>query len=295
MDLRAPRWRGQRGRLEVWYTTLTDPLTGTGVWLHHEVVAPTDGSPAYGHGWVTVSEPGRQPVLERFELPGPAYDGRLAGSAGVVTWDLVVEPGDRRPLWTFPRWAWRSELLPAAQVVAAPASTYTGTVRVGERVLVLEGATGADARIYGHGNGREWCWLHADLGDGDLVELVAAVSTRPGLDRLPPLALVGVRLDGRDRPRDPLLAALGLRARLRSDGFTVTGRLGRDRVGVEVRLPDPGTVDVDYRDPDGAALVCRNSTLADATIRIGDRTWLLDGRAHAEVGGFREIPGPDAT
>ena len=40
--LGPPRWRGQAGRLEVWYLTATDPRTGTGLWLHHEVVAPTE-------------------------------------------------------------------------------------------------------------------------------------------------------------------------------------------------------------------------------------------------------------
>ena len=286
--LLAPRWRGQPGRLEVWYSTLTDPSTGTGVWLHHEVVAPADGSPAYGHGWVTVSEPGEGPLLRRFELPEPAYDGRLVGSAGEISWDLEPGAAPQRPLWTFPRWAWRRELLPAAQVVARPSATYAGTVRVGEREIVLDGARGADARLYGHGNGKEWCWLHADLGGGDVLELVAAVSMRPGLDRLPPLPLLALRVDGRDRPRDSLLAAPLLRARMRRDGFEVTGRLGRDRVRVVVDLPWAATVEVDYRDPDGAALLCRNSTLADATVQVGGRTWRLDGRAHAEVGGFRD-------
>lgn len=299
-DVQRSRWRGQLGRLEVWYTTLTDPVTGTGVWLHHELVAPADGGPAWAHGWITVSEPGTRPLLRRFgpgEWPSPAsgfalgevrYDGAvLAGAAGEVSWRLEVADPSPRPLYTFPRWAWEHELLPAAQVVARPTAAYTGVVRVGDRELVLTGAPGADARIYGHGNARRWCWLHADLGDGEAVELVAAVSMRPGLDRLPPLPLVAFRLRDGDRPRDTLLAAIGLRARLRRDGFTVTGRLGRQRLRVEVDLPDGATVDVDYRDPDGAALLCRNSTLADATIRLGDRAWALDGCAHAEVGGFR--------
>lgn len=38
-----PRWRGAAGRLEVWYATLSDPLTRTGLWVHCETVAPTTG------------------------------------------------------------------------------------------------------------------------------------------------------------------------------------------------------------------------------------------------------------
>ena len=322
-DLRS-RWRGQPGRLEVWYTTLTDPATGTGVWVHHELVAPSDGSAACGHGWITVSEPGAAPVLRRFgpdPWPAPevgfasgpdrqvSYDGvRMSGRAGDASWELVsaaspgASPGPT--LHTFPAWAWRRELLPAAQVVPRPTARWSGTVRVGERALHLRDAPGADARIYGHGNARRWAWLHADLGDGQVCELVAAVSTRPGLDRLPPLPLVRFRLGaggpadgptgGRagDWPRDPLLAAVGLRAGLRRDGFEVHGRVGRRRLRIAVDLPAAQTVEVDYRDPDGAPLLCRNSTLASAAIEITrgrsvERSWRLVGSAHAEVGGFR--------
>ena len=296
-DLRS-RWRGQPGRLEVWYTTITDPATGTGLWIHHELVAPIDGGDAWGHGWVAVFEPGAAPVLERFG-PSPwaapetgfagdavRYDGALAGRAGSVTWELASD-GPDRTLFTFPRWAWRREVLPAAQVVPRPAARYSGVVRVGARELALRDAPGADARIYGHGNGRRWGWLHADLGGGEVCELVAAVSMRPGLNRLPPLPLVRFRLAGGDVPGDPLLASFGLRARLRDDGFDVRGRLGRRRLSIAVDLPAAETVEVDYQDPDGAPLLCRNSERATARIALADRSWALDGTAHAEVGGFR--------
>ena len=296
-DLRS-RWRGQPGRLEVWYTTITDPATGTGLWIHHELVAPPEGGDAWGHGWVAVFEPGTAPVLERFgpspwAAPGTGftceavrYDGALAGRAGSVTWELASD-GPDRTLFTFPRWAWRREVLPAAQVVPRPDARYSGVVRVGDRELVLRDAPGADARIYGHGNAQRWGWLHADLGGGDVCEVVAAVSMRPGLNRLPPLPLVRFRLAGRDRPGDPLLASFGLRARLRDDGFDVRGRLGRRRLSIAVDLPAAETVEVDYQDPDGAPLLCRNSERATARVALADRTWELDGTAHAEVGGFR--------
>ena len=297
------RWRGQAGRLEVWYTTLTDPATGTGVWVHHELVAPTDGGAAYAHGWIAVSEPGAPPLLRRFG-PEPwtapdtgfacgavRYDGTLAGRAGDVAWELT-STGTDTTLCTFPRCAWERELLPAAQVVPRPAARFSGTVRVGHRELVLRDAPGADARIYGHGNAERWGWLHADLGDGAVCEVVAAVSARPGLNRLPPLPLVKLRLAGGDWPRDPLVAALGMRARLRPDGFEVHGRVGRRRVRIVVDLPEAETVEVDYRDPDGSGLLCRNSLLASASVELlrghsVERAWRLDRVAHAEVGGFR--------
>lgn len=306
LPLLESRWNGQAGRLEVWYTTLTDPDTGTGVWIHHEMVAPADGGPARGLGWATVFPPGEEPVFARFGptlwpdqkvpgfcLPGEIYaaGGRLEGEAGPIAWNLTETPGGD-PLYTFPRWAWERELLPAAQIVPAPTSSYTGAITYGDRKLPLENAPGATAHIYGHGNARRWGWLHADLGNGDVCEVVAAVSTRPGLRLLPPLPLVRLTVDGQDwTPGDPLLNAFRLNAHLGLPHWTVKGNLpGGRRLSIKVTQHRLQTVSVDYADPDGTPAVCHNSERADAHIQVHDKKgallkdWHLDGTAHAEIG-----------
>ncbi len=196
-ELFRTRWRGQSGRLEVWYTTITDPATGTGVWMHHELVAPADGGEPRAHGWAALFPPGEAPLFGRHGpdvwMPSSGYrcasaevtPRSLSGGAGELTWDLASRGGGE-PLYTFPRWAWRRELLPSAQIVPVPGAVFDGTVRYGDRVLELVGAPGATARIYGHGNGERWAWLHADLGGGDVCEVVAAVPARRVLRRLPP-------------------------------------------------------------------------------------------------------------
>jgi hypothetical protein len=280
-QLTGLKWRGQRGRLEVWYTTLTDPATGTGVWLHHELVAPADGGPAYTHGWVALFPPGEPPVVERYgptaRVTAPPDHGLSLTEAGGPT------------LYTFPRWAWRSGLLPAAQIVPAPAARYTGTVHCGGRELSVVDGRGANARIYGHGNAQRWAWLHADLGAGDVCEVVAAVSTRPGLRRLRPLPLVRLRVGGVHwPPGDPLLAAPRFHAEIGLPQWTVRGTAARHTIAISVTQPPEATLAMDYTDPDGAKAVCHNSERADATIVLdgpsGRRTWQLDGTAHAEVG-----------
>jgi hypothetical protein len=305
-----PRWRGQPGRLEVWYTTVTDPVTGTGLWFHHELVAPTGGGEPHAHGWAAVFPPDGPPVLRRFgPAPfGPAtgdvvFDaagvqvrtGGLSGTAGDLSWRLTTGGGGP-PLFTFPRWAWEREALPAAHLVPAPGATFTGTVRAGDRELALAGAAGATGRIYGHGNARRWAWLHADLGGGEVLELVSAVSTRPVLRALPPLTFLRLRTGGSggaDWPPRPLAASLRLRARIGLPRWTVTGRVGDRRIRVEVSQPEESTVAVDYADPDGAPAVCHNCERASAVIvlqrRQGgrwttERSWELAGTAHAEVG-----------
>ncbi len=202
-----------------------------------------------------------------------------------------------RPLFTFPAWAWEREILPAAQVVAVPSAIFAGSIRVGPHELTLSPHTcGAVSHIYGHGNAQRWGWLHADLGGGDVLEIVSAVSRRPGLDHLPPLAFVQLRLGGRDWPRHPLAAAPLFRTRLGLPTWYVRGTVGRWRLRVDVTIPDADSVRVPYTDPDGASATCVNSERADADIVLEHRlehrraAWEVEGRwelragAHAEVG-----------
>lgn len=303
------RWRGQPGRLEVWYLTATDPVSGTGLWLHHETVAPADGGPAHGLGWIALFPVDGPPVWRRFgpdpvPPPGPATSGdawfqagpvsvtadRLIGSTIGATWDLACTAGGEA-VWTFPRPVWMRELLPAAQVLAAPALLLTGRIEVDGHVLDLDGVPAGSARIYGHGNAARWGWLHADLGGGDVLELVSAVSLRPGLRKLPPFTFAQLRIDGRDRFRIPAVPG---RVQLGLPTWQVQGlnATGRSRLRVDVLLPPESSVAVDYADPDGAPAVCTNSERADAEIVLErwngrwtlERSWTLIGTAHAEVG-----------
>lgn len=161
-----------------------------------------------------MEDPGESAARENIRM-GTVSAGpdRLQGGAEPLRWGLEVRDGGQ-PLFTLPRWSWRSEALPTAQVVPPPTATFSSEVRVGDRVFRLREAKGAVARMYGHGNANRWGWLHADLGGGDVLEVVAAVSTRPGLRRLPPLPLLQLRIGGRDWPRNQLLAAPLLKTRL---------------------------------------------------------------------------------
>ncbi|WP_406301524.1 hypothetical protein OH805_02335 [Streptomyces sp. NBC_00879] len=306
----APRWNGEPGRTEVWYTTLTDPATGTGLWLHHELTAPADGSEAFAHGWAAVF-PKDGPVRharfgpekwagsgDGFTADGvSAVPGRLSGSAGALRWDLTEQTTDA-PLFTFPRWSWRRPLLPAAQMLPAARASYGGTFSYENSTLTPAGAPGASARIYGHGNARRWAWLHADLGGGDVLEIVAAVSTRPGLRRLPPMVFLRLRRGGATWPRRAERTAVGwaglgrFRCAIGLPTWTATGRAGLRRIRVEVTQPEERTLALDYTDPDGSHATCRNSERADAHVLLErwwgswrtEAEWTLDGTAHAEVG-----------
>lgn len=304
--LGKPLWDGRPGRLEVWYATLTDAATGTGYWLHYETVSPTRERPEpapYAHGWIAVFPPDTAPRYERFG-PAPVSarhegdnwvtagdavvgPGWLRGVAGDFSWDLSFEDPSA-PMFTFGRAVWDRRLLPAAHCVPSPNATFRGRCTIDGTERRVEGR-GALARIYGHSNAERWCWLHADLDEGGVLEVVSATARRPSLRRLPPLAMVQLRLAGEpDRPRLPALAAPLLRTRIGESGFRVAGPLGLDRLEIDVTLPAGRSVALSYTDPDGSTATCTNSEVADATIvlrrRGSYRTWDLHGRAHAEVG-----------
>jgi hypothetical protein len=290
-----PRWRGEAGRLEVWYATLSDPLTRAGLWIHGETVAPTDGGGAYAHGWVSWFPPDGPPRTERFG-PEPALvatdaawfdtgglrvgpDG-LTGRAGPLGWDLSWTD-TARPLWTFPRVAWERELLPGAQVVIAPTADFAGSLSVDGTAVEVDGWRGALAHIYGHGNAKRWGWIHADLGDGDVLEVVTAVSRKPGLRRLAPLAFIRFRIDGKDWPTSTL-PSLRMKTTLGLAHWHLRGRIGNRKVSIRVDQPEERCVSLRYTDPDGATVVCTNSEQADIHVEIDDRKWSVLG--HAEVG-----------
>src|ERR1700757_2424788 len=103
----------------------------------------------------------------------------LTGRAGSLAWDLSWKDAGT-PLWTFPRAAWERELLPGAQVVIAPTAEFAGSLTVADAAVHIDGWRGGVAHIYGHGNAKRWGWIHADLGDGDVLEAGTAASHRPG-------------------------------------------------------------------------------------------------------------------
>ncbi|SOX52050.1 hypothetical protein MAAFP003_712, partial [Mycobacterium ahvazicum] len=292
----AARWRGKTGRLEVWYATLSDPSTRAGLWIHCETVAPSDARAPYAHGWATWFPADAAPHTERFgpEPVQPAigawFDSagvraapeELTGRAGALAWELAWKDAGA-PLWTFPKPVWDRELLPGAQVVLAPTADFTGALTVGGLTHHVDGWRGGVAHIYGHGNAKRWGWIHADLGNGDVLEVVTAVSHKPGLRRLAPLAFVRFRIDGKDWPASTL-PSLRMRTTLGLRHWQLEGRIGGRRVLIRVDQPPERCVSLGYTDPDGGTAVCTNTEQADIYVEVDERRWSVLGTGHAEVG-----------
>ncbi len=191
--LNAPRWDGGPGFYEVWYLTLTDRGSGVGAWIRYTLHAPADGRPPTGALWFLVMDPAGAPLARKLTAEAPELsaapfratiagasldDGGMRGAFEDVAWDLR---------WDRPGGAYRHvtpalERLGVAQtVLVLPHAdlAIAGTLRWGDRELVLDGARGGQAHLWGTRHAERWVWLHAsDLEDEAGDPVPARSSTR---------------------------------------------------------------------------------------------------------------------
>lgn len=106
--------------------------------------------------------------------------------------------------------------------------------------------------------------------------------------------MLQLRIGGTDWPRDPLLTAPLLRARIGLPEWSVAGGTARRRVRIDVTQDPADCVSLSYTDPDGATATCTNTERATVDVVVERRTglhrfevehrWHLDRTGHAEVG-----------
>jgi hypothetical protein len=179
-NLNALRWAGQPGHYEVYYVSLTDRGSGCGIWIRYTMVAPADGGQVTASLWLMAMRPdgngasvGRKATftadalhasMEPFELRiGEAVlsERGAAGAFEDVAWWLRWEPDGRPAEQVHPGAPARSPGQDGAR--AAPARPGNrGTVRVGKRQVVLDGARGGQAHIWGSKHASRWAWVHCN-------------------------------------------------------------------------------------------------------------------------------------
>jgi hypothetical protein len=168
------RWDGAPGHYEVWFVTLTDPGTGIGVWIRYTVHAPLGGAGGRAGSalWLLAMAPDGDRFARRATFPAEGLvatadpfrlrlgDADLSdrGAAGAVddgAWELSWEPrlGPYEHVHPLAR---RTGL--AQTVVALPHAdlAISGTVRLGERTIELDGARGGQAHLWASRHAARW-------------------------------------------------------------------------------------------------------------------------------------------
>lgn len=320
-SLNAMQWDGSPGHYEVYYLTTTDPATGTGLWIRYTMLAPDQGD-ATCSLWFVATRPKGPTVARKASFPAEQLgaeaepfrlriadaeltDQGMRGGFEDVAWDLTWAPGAGyehvSPLLRRAKVAKTVLVLPHGDVAVS------GTVRVGDEELRLDGVHGGQAHLWGSKHASRWAWAHCgDFVDadgaprpGNFVDGVSVIVPRLGRDVGPSSPVVGRFLDEDFAATSPL-AVLRAPSRfaLTSWSFEVTA--GKRRISGEVDAPRASLAGVTYTDPDGEHAYCYNSEAASMRVSVLDKAggagWLLRetlvsrGRAHFEYAQREPVP-----
>ncbi len=316
-SLNALRWDGTPGHYEVHYLTTTDPATGTGVWIRFTMLAPLQGEAtcslwlmAMGPDGPALARKATHPIAELVAEDEPFSlrigDAELTehGSRGTiddVSWDLTWEgeaPGAEHvhPLLQ------RLRVAKTVLTLPRPDVAVSGTVRLPDRELRLDGVHGGQAHLWGSKHSARWVWAHCgDFVDGDgrpaedtWIDGVSVIVPRFGREVGPSSPVVG-RLFGRDLRAVSPLQVLRAPSRFALTTWSFELRDGGRRIEGEVDAPRASLVGVTYTDPDGEQAWCYNSEAASMRLSVfeGDRlvgTLTSAGRAHFEYGQREPVP-----
>jgi len=324
----ALRWSGQAGHYEVYYLSATDARSGWGVWIRYTMLAPraqTDQPPSASL-WLMAMHPDRpEPVARKVDFPidrlrasddpfelriGDALltDHGMSGAAADAAWDLHWRPGLGAYHHVHPTLE-RAGVAQTNLVLVHPDLEVTGSLRIGELELELEGARGGQAHLWGTKHARRWAWAHCNALsglDGEprpecFVDGVSVFVSRLGREVGPSTPVVG-RVLG-----DDFHSTSPVRVMRNPSGFGLTSwhfdaRDGHRRLVGRVDAPRHTLVGVTYHDPDGELAHCYNSEVASMRVWVYDRVsrrarWALRDTlqarscAHFEYAQREPLPG----
>ena len=323
---RFPAFAPRSGGYESFYVKAVAPDRSRAVWIRHTVHQRAHGSPR-GSMWFTWFEAGAEgPLASKVTVataPGAAADDGLrigeavfgrgvvegaAPSEGLdVSWRLSYE-GATEPLWHLPRpWMYGARLPRTKLLSPVPEARVSGSVRLGEENVELDGWPAMVGHNWGTQHAERWIWLHGALFDGRGPETwldVALGRIKVGPVTTPWIANGALSLDGRRhriggigkaRATKVIETPEGCEFTLPGTGLTVRGR-------VSARRQDfVGWV---YADPDGSEHDAVNCSIADLELDVDldgspPLTLSAPGSATYELGmrekdhGMRIQPFPD--
>ena len=327
----ALQWDGRQRHYEVYYLTLTDPVTGVGFWIRYTMVAPlrSTAAPATCALWFLAMDPrpgragtfGRKATFpleqlraetEPFKLSiaeARLTDRNMVGAFEDVSWDLRWSSSGGHyehvhPLLRRAKLAQTVLVLPHADLSIDGQLTYAG-----ERIAV-SGARGGQAHLWGSKHARSWAWVHCNefhTLEGEpvpdtFVDAVSVFVARFGKDVGPNTPVVG-RFNGEDFASTSALRVVGNESVFALTGWRFEATAGRRKVIAEVDAERELLAGVTYHDPDGERAYCYNSEVASMRVHLYERarqvggwrhrqTLVSHGRAHFEYAQRTPVEGP---
>ncbi len=282
-EARFPHVAPGTGHYESFYLRAVDPERPRGVWIRH-TTHQRPGQPATGSVWCTYSDAeAGAPYAVKETLPAPvAADwiaigdsrfgpagarGHASGHGRSAAWELAMR-GDAEPLRHLPlEWMYRAPLPRTKLESPLPSATFDGSVTVGERGRQsVDGWRGMAGHNWGSEHAATWIWLQGiafEDAPGAWLDLsVGRVRVGPLLT--PWIANGAVQAGGARR-------RLGGPRPARVDATPEGCRVELPGAVVEARSPAGQTVAWPYADPGGGEHHSLNCSIAEVTVRLGDR------------------------
>lgn len=270
-----PQARMRTGMYESFYLRAVAPGEPLGVWIRHTVQKPSARAPR-GSLWCTVFDAARgRPFMHKLtsgklrvppgdwievgspdEGEGGAMSGeRAIGSCGDAEWSLRIDSQEQE-LRHLPReWLYRAPLPRTKLTSPAPAASFSGLLRLGEREIELDGWRGMIGHNWGAEHAERWIWLHGIGFEGAPEAWIDVALGRLKIaGRLTPWVANGALSIGGRRTRIGGLGARGLRVAEHAGGCTLS-LPGEHGLVVDVRasVPPDTAAGWHYGDPDGGA------------------------------------------
>jgi Tocopherol cyclase len=315
------RWDGRPGHYEVWYLTLNHRPSRTGAWLRYTLEAPVGGGDAHAGLWFAhfdAREPDRTFGIHRefpvrdlvaqdspfaLALPGAlmAHDrtrGALSGAGHSAAWDLAWTPSARTHRQLPSLFYLRGGL--GGTTVLSPNLNVpvSGWIEADGRRFDLTDEPGGQTHLLGRKHAHGWAWGHCNAFEGrpDIAfETLTARLERRGRV-LPPLTVLSLHLGDEVLRWNRLHDVAFARGQFGTAFYRFSAAAPRCRVEGEFSCQPHDMVQAEYRDPDGTAVHCANTEIADLRLTLFRRAspfgrWREAARLHAPRSGHFEVAG----
>ena len=292
---RFPQVQREKGHYESFYLKACHPDEPRAVWIRYTVYKAPECEPK-GSTWFTYFERDAAPVARKATMPAPAAGNgsyvaigdstvgpkHARGSAEDVAWELETLPLSE-PVRHLPKsWMYSASLPRTKAVSPAPEASFSGTLTIGDRDVVVDGWRGMWGHNWGTEHAERWIWTHAIFAPETWLDVVMG-RIKIGGWTTPWIANGVLSLDGR-RHR---VGGLGryrttqVNESVNACEFTLPGDVPvRGRVARSL----DATVAWPYADPSGGTHHSLNSSLASMILDCDGRALTTQHGAVYELG-----------
>jgi len=279
----------ERGHVESHFLKLNDAEGRCALWLKATILRRL-GAPAVAEGWAVAfdRQAGHVAVKQVVPFASTVFSpqtldirfaevrfepwstrGALSSEGQRIEWSLTFE-GQAAAFVPLPERLYRDRLGTSKLVTPHPDLRFTGSYRVGDRRVEVDGWRGMQGHNWGRRHARAYGWAHCNVWQ-DTDELVLeGISAQIALGPVttPPISALIVTHGGVRHAFTPPQSLWRVRGRISSRGWEFRAASRSARVSGSFSADTEDFVGLHYENPDGAMTYCLNSKIARGQVRL---------------------------